>query len=250
MLAAPWASGSGGDDDMPEEESMLVDKTEYLTAGIHIGMKSCTPFMKKFVYKVREDGVAVFNLKMLDERILVAAKFLSRFSKVAVASRKEAAGKAVTVFSGLIGAKAMAGRFPPGTLTNPSFKNFHEPDILMVADPLVDDQAVKEAKKKRIPIIAVCNTFNGARDVDLVIPMNNNGKKSLALFFWILSREVLRERGDLKKGVKFNKKVEDFGGETGTEEAEDAADEPAKRTKPPKGASAVRPDREEPHKQG
>jgi small subunit ribosomal protein S2 len=77
------------------EDSMLVDKSEYLTAGIHIGMKSCTPFMKKFVYKTREDGVAVFNLKMVDEKILTAAKFISGFSKIMVVSRKHAAARAV-----------------------------------------------------------------------------------------------------------------------------------------------------------
>ncbi len=197
---------------MAEEENTLVDKTEYLTAGIHIGMKSCTPFMKRFVYKVREDGVSVFNLKMLDERILTAAKFISGFSKIMASSRKEAAGKAITVFAKITGAKAIAGRFPPGTLTNPSFKDFYEPDVVIVADPLVDEQIVKEAKKKRIPIVAICNTFNSARDIDLVIPMNNNGKKSLALVFWILSREILKERGELKKGVKFKMKIEDFGG--------------------------------------
>jgi small subunit ribosomal protein S2 len=217
------------------EDNMLVDKAEYLTAGIHIGMKSCTPFMKKFVYKVREDGVAVFNLKMLDERLLTAAKFISGFSKIMVCSRKEAAGKGVTLFSKIIGAKPIAGRFPPGTLTNPSFKEFYEPDMVIVADPLVDEQAVKEAKKKRIPIVAICNTFNAARDLDLVIPMNNNGKKSLALAFWILSREVLKARGELKEG-KFKMKIEDFGGDSGpAEETEgESGDEnaDANRTKP------------------
>jgi small subunit ribosomal protein S2 len=198
-----------------EEENMLVDKAEYLTAGIHIGMKSCTPFMKRFVYKVREDGVSVFNLKMLDERILTTAKFLSGYSKIMVASRKEAAGKAVTVFAKAIGAKAIAGRLPPGTLTNPSFKGFYEPEIILIVDPLVDEQAVKEAKKKRIPIVTASNTFNTARDVDLIVPMNNNGKKSLALFFWILAREILKERGELKDG-KFKMKIEDFGGEAST----------------------------------
>jgi len=204
---------------MAEEETMLVDKTEYLTAGIHIGMKSCTPFMRRFIYKVREDGVAVFNLKNLDERLLTAAKFISGFSKIMVVSRKEAAGKAITVFARVIGAKAIAGRFPPGTLTNPSFKEFYEPDIVIVADPLVDEQAVREAKKKRIPIVAICNTFNSGRDIDFAIPMNNNGKKSLALAFWILSRETLKARGSKEK---FKMKIEDFGGETGPAEPVDS----------------------------
>jgi small subunit ribosomal protein S2 len=220
------------------EENMLVDKTEYLTAGIHIGMKSCTPFMRRFVYKVREDGVAVFNLKMLDERLLTAAGFISGFSKIMVVSRKEAAGKAITVFAKMIGAKAIAGRFPPGTLTNPSFKEFYEPDLIVLVDPLVDEQAVKEAKKKRIPIVAICNTFNTARDMDLIIPMNNNGKKALALAFWILSREILKERGELKGG-KFKMKIEDFGGEAGPAEGtegEAGADGAGPRKGKPKDA--------------
>ena len=224
------------------EENMLVDKTEYLTAGIHIGMKSCTRFMKRFVYKVREDGVSVFNLKMLDERLLTAAKFVSGFSKIMVSSRKDAAGRGVTVFSNVIGAKPIAGRFPPGTLTNPSFKEFYEPDLLVVADPLVDEQAVKEAKKKRIPIVAICNTFNSARDVDLVIPMNNNGRKALALAFWILSREVLKARanaspaeGRSSSAEKFKMKIEDFGGEAGPAEDEDVEADAEGTTKKGKG---------------
>jgi small subunit ribosomal protein S2 len=230
---------------MAEEDNMLVDKTEYLTAGIHIGMKSCTPFMKRFVYKLRDDGVSVFNLKMLDERLLAAAKFISGFSKIMVVSRKEAAGKAVTVFAKTIGAKAIAGRFPPGTLTNPSFKEFYEPDLLVVADPLVDEQAVREAKKKRIPIVAICNTFNGARDIDFVVPMNNNGRKALALAFWILSKEVLKERGELKD--KFKMKIEDFGGEAGPVEpiiAEEMAAE-AKTAKKARKAKEAKEPKEE-----
>lgn len=128
------------------------------------------------------------------------------------------------MFAKTIGAKPIAGRFSPGTLTNSSFKNFYEPDLLVVVDPLVDEQAVKEAKKKRIPIVAICNTFNTARDVDIVVPMNNNGKKSIALAFWILSREVLKERGELKKGDKFKLKIEDFGAELNAPGEEEAAE--------------------------
>ena len=190
------------------QEKMLVDKDEYLTAGVHIGMKSCTPYMKQFVYKIRDDGLAVFNLKLVDKRIKTAADFLSGFKNIIVVSRKESAAQAIKMFSECVGGKAIAGRFSPGTLTNPSYKGFYEPDVIFVADPLVDEQAVKEAKKKRIPIVALCDTFNMARDVDLVIPINNNGKKSLGLVFWILAREILKNR-DSK--AKFKLKIKDFG---------------------------------------
>ncbi len=186
---------------------MLVEKVEYLTAGIHIGMKSCTPYMQQFVYKVREDGLAVFNLKLVDARIKTAAHFLKGFNNILISSRKENAALAIKSFAKAIGSKAIAGRFSPGTLTNPSYKDFYEPDIVFVVDPLIDDQIIKEANKKKIPIVALCDTFNEAKDVDFIIPMNNNGKKALALVFWILTREMLKKD---KKGFKLT--VKDFGG--------------------------------------
>ncbi len=190
---------------------MLVDKTDYLTAGVHIGMKSCTPYMKQFVYKVRDDGLAVFNLQKVDERVKTAADFLSRFDKIMIVSRKESSKKAVRAFADAINAKHVAGRFSPGTLTNPSYKGFYEPEIVMVVDPLVDEQAVIEAKKKRVPIVAFCDTFNTAKDVDYVIPVNNNGKKSVSLVLWTLAREIQKVRKKIKEDGDFKPTVQDFG---------------------------------------
>lgn len=190
---------------------MLVDKTEYLTAGVHIGMKSCTKYMKNFVYKIRDDGLSVFNIQKVDQRIKTAADFLSKFNKIMVVSRKANGIEAITKFAEVVSGKAMPKRFPPGTLTNPSFKDFYEPDVVFVVDPLIDRQAVEEAKKKRIPIVALCDTFNEVSDIDLVIPINNNGRKSLALVFWIITREILKNRGELKKDKDFKATVKDFG---------------------------------------
>ena len=170
---------------------MLVEKTEYLTAGVHIGMKSCTPYMKQFIYKVRDDGLAVFNLQKVDNRIKIAADFLSSFEKIMVVSKKENAAKAIKSFAETVNGKAITGRFLPGTLTNPSYKGFYEPDVLLVVDPLIDDQAVKEAKRKRIPVVSFCDTFNIARDVDVVIPANNNGKKSIALIIFVKKYKII-----------------------------------------------------------
>jgi small subunit ribosomal protein S2 len=192
-------------------EQMLVSKTEYLTAGVHIGMKSCTPYMKQFVYKVRDDGLAVFNLQKVDERLKTAINFLSGFEKILVVSRKENASRPIQTFAEAVEGRAIAGRFSPGTLTNPSYRDFYEPDVVMVVDPLVDDQAIKEARKRRVPIIALCDTFNISKDIDLCIPANNNGKKSLALLFWLMAREILKKRGAIKKDADFPHKLKDFG---------------------------------------
>lgn len=192
---------------------MMVEKTDYMTAGIYIGMKTCTPYMKRFVYKVREDGLAMFNLKKIDDRLKVVGDFLGNFKKVLIVSRKENGRKATETFAEAIGAKAVAGRFHPGTLTNPSYREFYEPDVILVVDPLVDEQAIKEARKKRVPIIAMCNTFNAARNVDLILPINNNGKKSLALALWIIAREMQKAQGKIKKDADFKYTLKDFGDE-------------------------------------
>jgi len=190
-------------------EDLLVTKQDYLSAGIHIGMKSRTANMKKFIYKVREDGLAVLDLKTLDERIKTAAKFLSNAKKILVVGRKTNAHQPIKKFAEVIDAEYVIGRFMPGTLTNPSYKKYMEPDVVLLTDPLSDYQALKEALDSRIPIIALCDTFNETRNIELVIPCNNKGRKSLALIFFLLAREILKHRGE--KEFKF--KVEEFSGE-------------------------------------
>ncbi len=187
---------------------MLTDKSIYLSAGVHIGMKSCTKNMRNFVYKTREDGLSVFNLQEVDSRIGMAAEFLSKYKKILVAAHKQTSQKAALELAKAIKGKSILGRFSPGTLTNPSYKDFYEPDILLIADPMADTQSIKEAKKKRIPIIALCDTFNSTEDIDFIIPINNNGKNSVALVMWLLAREIQKNRGD---GEKFKRELEDFG---------------------------------------
>ncbi len=193
---------------------MLVERTDYLSAGVHIGMKSCTRYLKQFVYKVRDDGLAVFNLRKVDARIVTAAAFLSRFENMLIISRKVNAAEAIRKFAQLVECKYITGRFSPGTLTNPSYKDFFEPDVVMVIDPLVDEQAIKEARKKRIPVVTLCDTFNEAADMDLIIPTNNNGKKAIALVLMLLAREMLKKRGKIKKDSDFKYTITDFGADT------------------------------------
>ena len=187
---------------------LLIPKQEYLSAGIHIGMKSKTKDMKKFIYKIREDGLSVLNLQLLDERIGIAAKFLANTKKILVLGRKLNAHKPVKKFSGIVVCDYVVGRFMPGTLTNPNYEKFMEPDVVLLTDPLSDRQALKESVDSRIPVIALCDTFNETKNVDLVIPCNNKGRKSVALIYWLLAREILKNRGE----KEFEYKIEDFIG--------------------------------------
>lgn len=187
---------------------MLIQREKYLSAGVHIGMTFKTADMKRFIYKIRPEGLAVLNIGMLDQRIRYAANILAPMENILVVSRKENGKKPVEEFAKAVGAKAIAGRFMPGSLTNPTFREFFEPDIVILTDPGADKQVLDEAVQMRIPIISLVDTFNLTSFIDLILPCNNKGRQSIALIYWLLAREVCRLR---KK--KFKANYEDFLGE-------------------------------------
>ncbi len=167
----------------------------YLKAGAHIGLRSRTKDMKKFIFRIRQDGLSIIDVQKIDERIKIAGKFLARFEKIMAVSRKPNGHKPVKVFCNVVNGKAIIGRFLPGTLTNPNFPEYYEPEVVLVTDPIADRQAVKEATKMHIPVVALCDTSHTARNIDLIIPCNNKGRKSLATIYYMLALEVLRNRG-------------------------------------------------------
>jgi len=186
----------------------LIPADEYLASGVHIGTQIKTREMKKFIYRVRNDGLYVLDIQRTDERIRMAAKMLSKYSpdRILAVSARQYGQKPAKMFAGAIGASAVVDRFIPGTLTNPALKNYMEPDIVLVTDPAIDTQAVTEASNVGIPVIALCDTNNSISDVDLVIPTNNKGRKALALIYWLLTRQTLKEMGK----DEFPYTVEDF----------------------------------------
>ena len=195
-----------------EEEKFLVPTDDYLKSGIHIGTKFKTKYMEKFIYKTRPDGLSVLNLQKIDERLNIAAKFLAQYDPedILIVGRRESAWKPIKMFGKVTGTKVFAGRYPPGILTNPYLDNYIEIKVLLVVDSGPDRNAVIDAMKMGIPVVAICDTNNQSNDIDLVVPSNNKGKKSLGLFFWILAREYFRNRNILKKNEELKEKIEDF----------------------------------------
>ena len=204
-------------------EELLLPRDTLLSAGIHIGTRMKTKDMEPFIYRVRPDGLFVLDVKKTDERIRVAAKFLARFepAKVAVAATRLYAHEPVKKFCELTGAMPLIGRFIPGQLSNPLYPNRIDPEVIVVCDPRADAQAVKEASNVGIPIVALCSTDNEFAGVDLVIPTNNKGRRALAVIFWLLSRQVLRERGELAADKDPTATIEDFEAKISREEEEE-----------------------------
>lgn len=192
---------------------LLIPRQQYLASGIHIGMKQRTEDMREFIYKIRDDGLAVLNLRIIDERIRIAAKFMARCKNPLVVGRKVVTHDAMKKFAEATGISTVVGRFMPGMLTNPQYKKYYEADCMLIVDPLIDYQALQEAVSARIPVIALCDTFNETRNVDLIIPVNNKGKKALGMLFWLLAREILRARDQIKSDADFKYKLEDFAKE-------------------------------------
>lgn len=194
------------------EEKFLVPRDVYLRSGIHIGTKFRTKYMEQFIYKTRPDGLSVLNLQKIDERIKIAATFLTQYNPedILVICRRENGWKAVELFSKLTGVKVFAGRYPPGVLTNPNLEDYTETKIVLIVDAIPDRNAVLDAVKVGIPVIALCDTNNQSNFIDFVMPCNNKGKKSIGLLFYILTKEFLKLKGKLKVDEDLKEKLEDF----------------------------------------
>ncbi len=194
VVAEEHVADTDGQDIRPGE--LLIPEETYLTSGVHIGTQQKSASMRRFVYKVRFDGLHVLDVRETDRRIRFAAQFLNRYpaDRVLVVSQRQYGQKPVRVFAKATGAVSFAERFVPGCLTNPNLAEYYEPKVLLVTDPATDQQALSEAVSIGIPVVGLCDVNNETRNVDLVIPANNKGRVALATVYWLLAREVLKGR--------------------------------------------------------
>ena len=195
-----------------ESEELLIDEDTFLTCGVHIGTKQKSRDMEPYVHKVREDGLRILNVNLTSEKIVEAANFLKEHEPkdVLVVSARQYGWKPAKKFANTCGFHCIAGRFTPGRLTNPEMRHFIEPKIIILTDPAADAQAFREAINIKIPVIAMCDSNNLTNNVDLIIPGNNKGRRSLALIYWLLSREILRIRGELGTDEDLEETIDDF----------------------------------------
>jgi small subunit ribosomal protein SAe len=159
--------------------------------------------MTKYIWDRKSSGVHMFDVQKQWEKIQIAARIIASIpdpSTIIAVSGRLYGQRAVYKFGQYTKSVAVTGRWTPGMLTNQNTKKFVEPRLLILTDPRIDYNALMESSYVNIPIIALCNTDNNLQYVDCAIPCNNRSKKSLAMIFWLLTREVLRIKGELQEG--------------------------------------------------
>jgi len=179
-----------------EPTNTLAPIEDYLKSSMHLGTRAITPDMKPFVYKRRADSLAVFNTTLLDERVREAGEYLSQFApeEVLIVCKREAGEKPVRLFSELTGIKAFTKNYPAGILTNPNLDNFIERELMFICDPWTDKSALEDAKRIKMPVLAICDTNNYTLKVDKVLPGNNKSSKSLGFIFYLLAKMYIEKR--------------------------------------------------------
>jgi small subunit ribosomal protein S2 len=197
-------------------------KKKILTTGIRVGTQVKTKFMKSFITKASPEGLYMLDLDITLEKIKTAAKFINRLGidKLIVCSGRQYAETPIEKFCEMLDSKKLLGRFMPGTLTNPSLPYYIEPKLVFISDPQVDEQAIIEATNAGIPVIGIANTDNITSNLDVIIPANNRGRKALATVYWLLVRQILIERGELKEEESMKYEIDDFETKITEEEIE------------------------------
>lgn len=197
---------------IPKVENLLLPLEELLAAGLHIGTRIKTGDMEQHIFRARPDGLFILNIGNTDQRIRSVAKFLSRMdpSKVMVVSSRLYGKTPVEKFCELTRCVPIVGRFMPGLLSNPLQPKHAEPELVMITDPRADWQTIREASSSGTPVVGLTDTDNVFNGIDLAIPVNNKGRRALATVYWLLARQVLRERGEIPSDGTIAATIDDF----------------------------------------
>jgi small subunit ribosomal protein SAe len=198
----------------PEALNLKEEDVQLLLAtSAHLGTQNVNPKMNRYVWRRRNDGVNIINVRKIWEKIVLAARVIAAIENpadISVVASRSSGQRAVLKFSQFTGSHPISGRFTPGAFTNQIQEKFLEPRLLIASDPRSDIQAITEASYVNIPVIAFCNTDSPVRLVDIVIPFNTNSNQAIGLGFWLLAREVQYLKGQLPRGSPWDIMIDLF----------------------------------------
>jgi hypothetical protein len=121
-----------------------------VSASAHLGTKNVDSKMQQYVWRRRHDGLQILDVSKTWEKIQLAARIIVTIEApgdVIAISARPYAQRAVLKFAAHTGAQSIAGRYTPGTFTNQITKQFKEPRVLIVTDPRVDHQPIREVRR-------------------------------------------------------------------------------------------------------
>jgi len=184
------------------------DARKLLASKAHLGSTNCNYQMAQYVFKrEKSSGAHIFDIVKMWEKIILAARIVAAVENpedVCLVSGKDLGQRAILKFAKFCGASSINGRFSPGTFTNHSQSGYREPRLIIVTDPSVDHQAIREASYVNIPVISLCDCDALSKYIDVVIPVNNRSPQAIGLVYWFLTREVMHLKGKLNRDEEWS----------------------------------------------
>ncbi|KAI0978563.1 hypothetical protein GJ496_005954 [Pomphorhynchus laevis] len=170
--------------------------------------------MKQYIYDGSvNDAYIIMDIRKMWEKLMLAARAIASIENpndICIVGSVPEVQRAILKFAHYTGSVPIAGRFTPGSFTNQITKAFKEPRLIVVSNPLDDQQAIKEAAYVNIPVIAFTNPTSNISCVDIGIPCNNSTCEASGLMWWFLCREVLRLKGSISRVTEWNVMVDLF----------------------------------------
>src|SRR6056297_282984 len=195
--------GSADIESMKEEvkvkkkSDMLIDLEDYVKTGIYLGTRVVTPDMKKFVYRRRADGLAIFNTDLIDEKLKEGIEYLSKFEPedVILVCKRQSGWKVAKKFEEITGIRAFTKKYPAGVMTNTELEDFLETELTIITDHWLDKNALKDTLDVKKNVLMICGTNNFAHGANQVIIGNNKSGKSIGLIYYLLAKGYLKAKG-------------------------------------------------------
>jgi len=174
----------------------LIPLEEYVKSGIYLGTRVVTPHMKKYIYRRRADGLAIFNTDIIDEKLKESGEFLAKFAPedTILVCKRPAGWKAAKMFSQLTGIRVFTKKYPAGILTNTKLDDFFENELTIIIDSWLDKNALNDTLNVKKKVLMVCDTNNFSKGADQVIIGNNKSPKSLGVIFYLLTKQYCKAR--------------------------------------------------------